>query len=125
LGTALFFPFYILFFTPTGTADFSLTSSDWTFLLILSLVCTVYAYTASVRLMQRISAFAVNLSVNLEPIYGIILAFLIFGDAEKMSGGFYVGAGIILLSVFIYAALESYSQHREKLKKILEPTLPD
>ena len=55
--------------------------------------------------MKRLSAFFVNLTVNLEPIYGIILALLIFGEQEQMSVGFYIGTGLILLSVLIYPLL--------------------
>jgi len=70
--------------------------------VILALVCTVYAYSISVELMKRISAFAINLTVNLEPVYGIILAVIIFGEKEKMTTGFYWGTAIILLSVLSY-----------------------
>ncbi|MFD2513659.1 DMT family transporter [Pontibacter locisalis] len=117
LGTVLFFPFYTMYFTETGQLNFSLTSLDWVYLLILALACTVYAYTASVRLMQRVTAYTMNLTVNLEPIYGILLALLIFKEDEQMSAGFYLGAGIILLSVFIYPILEAYEKRRKKLKQ--------
>lgn len=115
IGTVLFFPVYTTFFVPTKTLDFSLTGMDWVYLLLLTLVCTVYAYTAAVRLMQKISAFAMNLTVNLEPVYGIILAWIIFGAKEQMSAGFYYGALIILGSVFIYPVLDSYYQRRQVL----------
>jgi drug/metabolite transporter (DMT)-like permease len=49
--------------------------------------------------MKKLSAFSVNLTINLEPVYGIILAVIIFGDREKMQPGFYIGASVILLSV--------------------------
>jgi drug/metabolite transporter (DMT)-like permease len=75
---------------------------DWLWLLILSGICTVYAFSVSVELMRRITAFAVNLTVNLEPVYGIILAVLILGEKEKMTAGFYYGTLIILISVLIY-----------------------
>lgn len=122
LGTVLFFPLYTAYLTDTGTLDFSLNLVDWICLLILSLVCTVYAYTASVRLMQRISAYTVNLTVNLEPVYGIILAWFIFNEGEQMSGGFYIGTAVILLSVFIYPVLDILEKRR---KKKLQQPLPD
>jgi drug/metabolite transporter (DMT)-like permease len=81
------------------------TGFDWLYLTILALVCTVYAYSISVELMKRISAFAINLTVNLEPVYGIILAVLIFGESEKMTSGFYWGTGIIVLAVLSYPVL--------------------
>ncbi|MES2795011.1 MAG: EamA family transporter [Bacteroidota bacterium] len=71
-------------------------------LLILAFLCSVYAYSAVVRLLKNISAFSVNLAINLEPVYGIILAYFIFGEAEKMTIGFYFGTFIICLAVFGY-----------------------
>lgn len=90
--------------THIGFGDIS--SKDWMWLLILGVVCTTYAFTAVIELMKRLSAFNVNLAINLEPIYGIILAFLIFGDSEKMSTGFYIGALIMFSAVFIYPILK-------------------
>lgn len=75
---------------------------DYVYLTILSLVCTVYAYSDAVELMKRISAFTVNLTINLEPVYGILMALLIFGDSEEMSSGFYLGTLIILGAVLSY-----------------------
>jgi drug/metabolite transporter (DMT)-like permease len=79
--------------------------ADWLWISILAFVCTVYAYSASVWLMRKFSAFAVNLTVNLEPVYGIMLAWLFFGDRERMTAGFYTGTLIILLAVLVYPAL--------------------
>jgi drug/metabolite transporter (DMT)-like permease len=117
LGTVLFFPVYTAVFAEGRALDFTLTPMDWAYLLILTLACTVYAYTAGVRLMQRISAYTMNLTVNLEPVYGIILAWFIFNEGEQMSSGFYYGAAIILLSVFIYPVLDAYAERRKKLKQ--------
>lgn len=78
---------------------------DWFWLLILAGVCTVYAFSISVELMKRVSVFTINLTINLEPVYGILLAFLIFGEKEKMTQQFYIGTGIIFISVFIYPLL--------------------
>ncbi|MCB0495379.1 MAG: DMT family transporter [Cyclobacteriaceae bacterium] len=78
------------------------TDMDLVYLLILALICTVYANAVWVRLLKSITAFAANLVINLEPIYGILLALLIFGQSESMNPGFYVGGGIIILTVFIY-----------------------
>ena len=75
---------------------------DWLWLLLLSLLCTVYAFSDSVELMKRISAFTVNLTINLEPVYGIIMALIVFGESEEMSSGFYLGTLIIMLAVLSY-----------------------
>ncbi|MEM7109273.1 MAG: DMT family transporter [Bacteroidota bacterium] len=104
LGTVLFFPIYTEFFSSEGLQLLPV-GLDWLHILILALVCTVYAYSISVELMKRMSAFVVNLAVNLEPVYGIVLALIIFGDKEQMQPGFYLGTGIILLSVLSYPIL--------------------
>ncbi|GAB3250437.1 DMT family transporter [Larkinella harenae] len=79
--------------------------TDWLWISILAFVCTVYAYSASVRLMRKFTAFAINLTVNLEPVYGIMLAWLFFGDRERMTSGFYIGTLIILAAVLVYPML--------------------
>ena len=104
LGTVLFFPLYTGLFSDAGLKLLP-KGLDWVYILILALVCTVYAYSISVELMKRMTAFVVNLAVNLEPVYGIILALIIFGEKEQMQPGFYLGTAIILLSVLAYPIL--------------------
>ncbi|MEO1253540.1 MAG: DMT family transporter [Bacteroidota bacterium] len=103
ITTVLFFPFYRTFFVNSLMLTPSLM--DWIYLGVLAMVCTVYAYSVSVELMKRLSAFSINLVVNLEPVYGIILALIIFGASEEMSTGFYVGTLLILTSVLLYPLL--------------------
>ncbi len=76
--------------------------SDSAYLLILALICTVYANTEATRLLKQFSAFASNLVINLEPIYGILLALLFFGESEKMNVSFYLGAAALTFVVFLY-----------------------
>lgn len=73
--------------------------SDWIYLLLLGLVCTAYAFVASVDLLKHISPYTMSISVNLEPVYAIILALIIFGEKEKMTPGFYGGAVVVLITV--------------------------
>ena len=75
--------------------------SDWGWLLILSWACTVLAFNLSMSALQKISAFTVNLSYNLEPVYGILLAFLLFREDKYLNGGFYIGFFLILLSIVL------------------------
>ena len=75
---------------------------DWIWLTILGTICTALAYIAGVSVMRTLSAFRVALISNLEPVYGIILAFLFFGHKETMSAGFYMGSALILGAVFLY-----------------------
>ncbi|MFD2933547.1 DMT family transporter [Spirosoma flavum] len=78
---------------------------QWFWLLVLSMICTVYAYTVGVRLLRKFSPYLAILTVNLEPVYGIALAVLIFGDTEHMTSGFYVGTLVILVAVLSYPFL--------------------
>lgn len=103
------FIFISAFFAITGQlslAELQLSGPDLFWLLVLALVCTSYAFTAIVDIMKVLSAYTVMLAVNLEPVYGIIMAFFIFPQAERMSGGFYVGAAIIVLAVLSYPFLK-------------------
>lgn len=89
-----------LVFTGKFTVEFfTVSSQDWIYLVILASVCTAYAFIASIHVMKWISPYTVMLTINLEPVYGIILALIILGDSENMSPQFYYGAGIILLTV--------------------------
>ncbi|HVV04498.1 MAG TPA: DMT family transporter [Puia sp.] len=72
---------------------------DWIGLLVLSLACTVLAFNLSMNALKKLSAFTVNLSYNLEPVYGIILAFVLFREDKYMHGGFYTGFALIILSI--------------------------
>lgn len=72
---------------------------DWIWLLVLSLACTVLAFNLSMYALKRLSAFTVNLSYNLEPVYGILLAFLLFREDKYLKGGFYIGFSLIILSI--------------------------
>jgi drug/metabolite transporter (DMT)-like permease len=74
---------------------------DWGWLLVLSLACTVLAFNLSMRALELISAFTVNLSYNLEPVYGILLAFLIFREDRFLGRGFYIGFFLILVSIVL------------------------
>lgn len=79
--------------------------SDWLWLLVLSLVCTTLAYVLALRALRHVSAFASNLTINLEPVYGILLAVLLLGEHRELAPGFYVGVVLILAAVLAYPAL--------------------
>lgn len=79
---------------------------DLLYIAILAGVCSVYAYTVAVELMKRVSVFMIQLSLNLEPVYGIIMAVIIFGATEKMNFNFYIGTLIILSAVAAYPLLK-------------------
>ena len=84
-----------------SSSFFKLSKKDWILILILSSICTAYAFTASVNVMKKLSPYTVMLTTNLEPVYGIFLAYFIIGNNEKMSISFYIGAIIILITVIL------------------------
>lgn len=83
---------------------FHLSTSDWVYLLILASICTAYAGLTSIKLMQHLSPYTIMLSINLEPVYGIILALIIFGEKEQMNPAFYIG-GVLILGIVILNGL--------------------
>jgi len=112
LFTLLFLPVYQVYFSSTDDIKLSPNTYDWIYLGVLAWICTVYAYTIGIELLRKLSAFAINLTVNLEPVYGIILALIIFGEKERMSEGFYWGTLTILISVFLHPILDKYYHQR-------------
>ncbi|MCB0594148.1 MAG: EamA family transporter [Lewinellaceae bacterium] len=78
---------------------------DWFYLILLSLLCTTLAYVLALRSLRHLSAFASNLAINLEPVYGIALAWFLLKDHKELSPGFYWGVLIILAVVFSYPLL--------------------
>lgn len=106
-GGVLFFSIFLLFSNSFNGNFFQMTSNDFMYLMILSSFCTAYAFVASTSVMKFLSPYTVMLTINLEPIYGIILAVLVFKDKEKMSPEFYIGAFIILMTVLLNAIIKS------------------
>src|SRR5436190_22516001 len=85
-------------------------SSDWLLLFIFSVMCTVIPFNLSMKALERVSAFTANLSLNMEPVYGIILAFIFYREQKELSAGFFIGAGIILFSVVAFMVMR-FRQH--------------
>jgi drug/metabolite transporter (DMT)-like permease len=86
--------------------------ADIGYLLLLGTICTSLAYVAGVSVMRELSAFRVALITNLEPVYGIIMSFLFFGDMNKMTTGFWVGAVIILSTIFLFPVAQKQVARR-------------
>ncbi|MFN8115071.1 MAG: DMT family transporter [Bacteroidia bacterium] len=96
-----------LFFNNSFSSDFfKITNQDILLISLLAGVCTVYPFIASVNLMKHLSPYTINLTVNLEGVYGIILAGIIFHENKDLSITFYVGFGIILSVIFLNAILK-------------------
>jgi len=76
---------------------------DWLWLIVLALLCTTLAYVLSLRALKHLSAFSSTLTINLEPVYGILLAWLLLDDAQELSPQFYVGCLLIIGAIFFHA----------------------
>jgi drug/metabolite transporter (DMT)-like permease len=96
VGLSLLLPVYQHYFPEPHYVP---TTFDWLWLVILSWVCTILTFFLYIRSLKKISAFTMNLTLTLEPVYGIILAFLIYHENEKLSKWFYLGFGLIALAV--------------------------
>ncbi len=91
-------PLYLLYFPPTHILP---TTEDWGWLFLLSSFCTVLAMDISLQALKYISVFTQNLTLNLEPVYGILLAFIIYHENKSLGPTFYLGFSLILLAVVI------------------------
>ena len=88
----------------------SFFSVNYLYILILGVVCTAYAFIAAVYLLNYITPYSAVLAYNLEPVYGIFFALIIFGESEQMSSNFYIGLLLILFSVFLNFYLKKYNK---------------
>jgi drug/metabolite transporter (DMT)-like permease len=95
-------PFYMQMF-PTSYIFPNL--KDWMWLLVLAWFCSVWAFQLSVNSLKRLSAFTVNLTFNLEPVYGIFLAFIIYKENQFLSKWFYIGFALIASALIIHIIL--------------------
>lgn len=108
----LFFAFLLisiilLFKGADPTSFLVLSKSDWFYIVILASICTSYPFVIAADLLKKMSPFTMVLTNNLEPVYGIILAIIIFGDKEIMSPKFYFGAILIICSVLLNAIIKT------------------
>jgi len=93
---------FSIFNTPISTPDF-------TYLIVLGILCTAMVFVWMTEIMRHITPFSLIMAINLEPIYSIILALIIFGESELMSTSFYIGSSIIIAVVY----LESYLKNKQ------------
>ena len=108
LSGVFFISLFLLFFKGGFNKEFfTLSNWDWFYLFILASVCTAYAFIGSVHVMRYLTPYTVMLTYNLEPVYGIILALILFPESEKMSPEFYFGAILILLTVLLNGFLKN------------------
>ncbi len=98
LALTILVPFYLMQFP---ASYYMPTVTDWLWLLVLAWFCTVLSFDLQLNALKKISAFTANLTYNLEPVYGIILAFIFFKENENLNPAFYIGVLLILLAVVL------------------------
>jgi drug/metabolite transporter (DMT)-like permease len=96
IALSILIPFYLHFFP---AHNYFPAFSDWMWLLVLALICTVLSFILQLNALRFISPFTANLTYNLEPVYSIILAFIIFKENKFLGPGFYFGISLILLAI--------------------------
>lgn len=83
------------------------SQQDWGLLLILAWLCTCFAYILSINALKKVSAFTYILSVNMEPVYGILMAWILLGEKDVVHLSFILGTTLILSSVIVYPWLKT------------------
>lgn len=106
-GGLFFLSIYLLATGEFNPEFFTVSAKDYFFLAIFCVVGTAFPFVASVNLLKRLSPYTVTLTVNLETVYGIIFAFLLWPETEKMKGSFYLGASLILAVIFANAVVKA------------------
>ncbi|RKE92151.1 DMT family transporter [Ichthyenterobacterium magnum] len=115
ISGVVFITLFLLLFQDGFSADFfMLSTSDWVWLLILASVCTAYAFIGAVHVMKYLSPYTVILTYNLEPIYGVLMALIVFPKSETMSSQFYYGAILIIVTVLLDGILKNYKNMKKK-----------
>ena len=94
----LLIPFYLIQFPATYYVP---TNWDWVWLFVLAWLCTVLCFDLQLNALKKITPFTANLTYNLEPVYGIILAFIFFNENKSLNVHFYIGVALILLAVIL------------------------
>ncbi len=111
-GGLLTLSFIIPFYLQLFPASYYLpTNQDWIWLLLLAWVCTVLCFDLQLQALKKLSPFTSSLAYNLEPVYGIILAFIFFSENKALNSQFYLGVGLILLAVLLQMGRVWYSRH--------------
>jgi len=101
VGAFLVVTVFLLVYNEFDITQFKIPVEDIKWLIVLGLLCTAFAFIVSVDVMKKISPYTVVMSVNLEPIYSVIIALIIWPESEKMSYGFYMGSIIVIATIFL------------------------
>ena len=112
LGGFITLSFILILSNDFNTKLFVLKNNDFLWLLILGTICTAYAFVVSVDVMKHLSPYSLMLSINMEPIYGILLASLFLNESKNMSYQFYVGFSFIFLAVILNGILKIRQKYK-------------
>lgn len=110
IGLGLLLPIYLYYFPATSLLP---SISDFWYLVLLATFCTVALYVFFAESLKKLSAFTVNLSFNLEPIYAVLLAFIFFHEGKQMNISFYIGCSFVILSVILQGLLSVREQGKD------------
>jgi drug/metabolite transporter (DMT)-like permease len=115
LGASIFTGIGLWFFDEWHWSLFDISNSNAFYLVFLALVCTTFAFMVSVWVMKHVTPFTVSVSINMEPIYTILVALALNPFKEKMSVGFYIGGSLILMAIFTNAYLKKIARRKARL----------
>lgn len=104
---------YVLVSGNYTVQDFYLQQWDLLWILLIAWVCTSYAFNISIKVMEHLSPFTVMMIINLEPVYGILLSLIVWGEQELLSVRFYIGFCIILSVIFLNGIYKKQKQIKE------------
>lgn len=99
---------YLLYIGRLDTSLFTMRMADFLWLLFLGILCTSFAFLATIEVVKRLGAFTVSLSINLEPVYTIVLAIFILGEHELLNPSFYIGSIVIVLVIILNGLIRHY-----------------
>ncbi|RYY52150.1 MAG: DMT family transporter [Chitinophagaceae bacterium] len=115
VSVSIILPFYLQWFP---VEHFLIGRNDFFWMMFLVIICSVIAFQFSSYALRHLSAFTVNLSFNLEPVYGILMAFVVFHENKDLNGGFFLGFAIILLVLLVHVLLLVRSEKRKRLAQM-------
>lgn len=116
LPVSLIIPLYLLAFPSNMPVIVWPEGMNLFWICCHSLFCTVFMYLLLLEALKKLSAFTVNLSYNLEPVYSIIFAMIFFGEAKELNFSFYTGLGLIILSVILQSGF-TYMQGKQEKRR--------
>lgn len=112
VGGLIILSLFLLFSGGFTLEFFQVSAHDWFWLIILGVFCTAFAFLGSVYILKDLSPYTVMLTINLEPVYGILLALVLFKDNEKMNSAFYIGAALILSTVIANGIIKNRKKRK-------------